>query len=153
MRLRYGDAVHLLCNEHDGTSKPLCVCVQTGMLAPGCFVRTGPGNVGIGGHRSSSSQHHDHDHDDDGPGFATQHRTLGVLRPECRGADSGRTIHGGGCIRVVSALWKLPDPRPDAPQTSFVCTKPGPRQLRRADEGATELRTCRDCGHTSRTNS
>ena len=27
------------------------------------------------------------------------------------------------------------------------------RQLRRADEGATELRSCRDCGHTSRINS
>lgn len=27
------------------------------------------------------------------------------------------------------------------------------RQLRRADEGATELRNCRDCGHTSRVNS
>lgn len=27
------------------------------------------------------------------------------------------------------------------------------KQLRRADEGATELRTCHDCGHTSRVNS
>lgn len=27
------------------------------------------------------------------------------------------------------------------------------RQLRRADEGATELRTCRDCGHVTRINS
>jgi DNA-directed RNA polymerase subunit M/transcription elongation factor TFIIS len=27
------------------------------------------------------------------------------------------------------------------------------RQLRRADEGATELRTCRDCGHVTRVNS
>jgi DNA-directed RNA polymerase subunit M/transcription elongation factor TFIIS len=27
------------------------------------------------------------------------------------------------------------------------------KQLRRADEGATELRTCRDCGYTSRINS
>lgn len=27
------------------------------------------------------------------------------------------------------------------------------KQLRRADEGATELRHCRECGHTARTNS
>ena len=27
------------------------------------------------------------------------------------------------------------------------------KQLRRADEGATELRTCRDCGYTTRVNS
>jgi DNA-directed RNA polymerase subunit M/transcription elongation factor TFIIS len=65
------------------------------------------------------------------------------------------------CTEVERRLMGGDDDTDDTQNTVFgSCRKCGSKrlevrtkQLRRADEGATELRTCHNCGHTSRVNS